>query len=81
VDWESVHRGFYTTIVNQNPNYILPLNLLREMEKGGEFSAIHPWFFSTSGVGTAVGDSKNIGAEIGQQMVQAGVRACILVAT
>lgn len=80
-DWESVHRGFYTTITNQNPNYILPLNLLREMEKGGAFRAIHPWFFSTSGVGTAVGDSKTIGVEMGQQMVKAGVRACILVAT
>ncbi|HAL49328.1 MAG TPA: glycine/betaine/sarcosine/D-proline family reductase selenoprotein B [Dehalococcoidia bacterium] len=79
--WESVHRGFYTNIVNQNPNYVLPLNIMREMEGEGAFADIHPWFFSTTGVGTAVGDSKRMGAEMAEQFLEAGVRACVLVAT
>ena len=79
--WESVHRGFYTNIVNQNPNYVLPLNILREMENEGAFADIHPWFFSTSGVGTAVGDSERMGAEMAKQFIEARVQACVLVAT
>ncbi len=79
--WESVHRGFYTNIVNQNPNYVLPLNIMREMEAEGAFADIHPWFFSTSGVGTAVGDSKRMGAEMAEELQANGVRACVLVAT
>jgi glycine reductase len=80
-DWESVHRGFYTNIVNQNPDYILPLNVMREMEEAGEFRDLYPWFFSTSGVGTAVAESKRMGEEMAQEMKEAGVRACVLVAT
>ena len=80
-DWESVHRGFYTNIVNQNPNYILPLNVMRDMEQDGVFKGLYPWFFTTSGVGTAVAESKKMGEEMAREMKEAGVRACILVAT
>jgi betaine reductase len=80
-DWECVHRGFFTNIVNQNPNYILPLNVMRELEDRGIFASIYPWFFSTSGVGTAVGDSRRMGAEMGRELKKANVEGCILVAT
>lgn len=80
-DWESVHRGFYTDIVNKNPHYILPLNIMRTLEDQGVFGSLYPWFFTTSGVGTAVADSKRMGSEMAQEMVKAGVTGCILVAT
>ena len=80
-DWESVHRGFYTNIVNQNPNYILPLNVMREMEQDAVFKGLYPWFFTTSGVGTAVAEAKRMGEEMAREMKEAGVGACILVAT
>jgi glycine reductase len=80
-DWECVHRGFYTAIVGQNPNYILPLDRVRERERRAVFGELYPWFFSTSGVGTAVGDSKRMGAEMAAELKEAGVRAVVLVAT
>lgn len=80
-DWECVHRGFYTAIVAENPNYILPLNLVRELEAEGAFADLYPWFFSTSGVGTAVGDSKRIGAEMGQRLKADGIDAVVMVST
>ena len=80
-DWECVHRGFYTNIVNQNPNYILPLHTMRELEDSGVFSSLHPWFFSTSGVGTAVGDSRRMGVEMGRELKEADIGGCVLVAT
>jgi betaine reductase len=80
-DWECVHRGFYTTIVNENPNYILPLDLARELQAEGVFREIYPWFFSTSGVGTAVGDSRRMGREMAAELREADVDAVLLVAT
>ena len=30
-DWEAYHAGYFNHIVNANPNYILPLNFLRDL--------------------------------------------------
>jgi glycine reductase len=79
--WECVHRGFFTDIVNREPNYILPLNLVRELQRRSEIGPVQDHFFSTSGVGTAVADSKRMGAQMAGEMKEAGVRACIMVAT
>lgn len=79
--WECVHRGFYTDIVNENPNYILPLNIIRQLEGQGEIGKIYDLYFSTSGVGTTVADSKRLGEEIAREMKEARVDACVMVAT
>jgi glycine reductase len=80
-DWECVHRGFYTTIVNANPNYILPLDTVRQLQSEGVFADLYPWFFSTSGVGTAVGDARRMGREMAAELRQAHVDGVLLVAT
>ena len=79
--WECIHRGFFTDLSNQNPNYILPLDALRRMEADGEVGSIHDKFLSTSGVGTAVASSKRIGAQMAGQLKEAGVDVCVMVAT
>ena len=80
-DWECVHRGFYTSIVNENPNYILPLDIARELQHEGVFADLHPWLFSTSGVGTAIGDARRMGREMAAELRAANVDAALLVAT
>jgi len=79
--WECIHRGFFTDATNKNPNYILPVDVLRSMEKTGEIGSVHNRFLSTSGVGTSVGDSKRIGAEMASELLAAGVELCVMVAT
>ncbi len=79
--WESVHVGFYTNIVNQNPNYVLPLNLVRELEDRGVIGEIYPWYLTTSGRGTPVGVSRRMGQEMAQDLKEGDVGAALLVAT
>ena len=79
--WECVHRGFFTDMTNENPNYILPLNVIRAMEKNGEIGRIHNTFLSVAGVGTAVADSEQIGKRMAEELKQAGVDVCVMVAT
>jgi glycine reductase len=81
VDWDCVHRGFYTAIVKQNPNYILPLHVVRQLEREQVIGRVHPWFFSTSGVGTPDSYAKPIGREMAAELKHAGVDAALLVAT
>jgi glycine reductase len=81
-DWESVHGGFSTVILNtRNPNYALPLGTVRDLERGGVIGSVYPFFFSTVGNGTAVATAKQMADEISGDFLAAGVDAVLLVAT
>jgi glycine reductase len=79
--WECIHRGFYTGITNENPNYILPLHILRPMEKEGIIGKIPDQFHSVAGVGTAVAEAKRMGEEMAADLKEEGVNAALMVAT
>ncbi len=80
-DWDCVHRGFYTAIVKQNPNYILPLDVVNELKGEGKIGGVYPWIFTTSGVGTAVRESRRMGQDIARELREAHVDGVLLVAT
>ena len=79
--WESVHVGFYTDVTNENPNYVLPLNVMRSLEDRGVIESIHPEYLTTSGRGTTVADSRRMGREMAEVLKRGGVDAVVMVAT
>lgn len=79
--WDCIHRGFFTDLSNENPNYILPLDSLRALERTDLIGEIHTKFLSTSGVGTSVADSRQIGADMAAELKEAGVDICVMVPT
>jgi glycine reductase complex component B subunit gamma len=79
-DWESIHGGFDTSAANANPHQVLPLDALRTLE-GASFGRLHPAYFVTAGVGTAVSAAQRMGAEIAADLLKAGVQGVILTAT
>jgi betaine reductase len=80
--WESVHGGFSTVILNnKNPNYAMPLSIVRGLEREGVIKGVYPFFFSTTGNGTAVGSAKRMGAEIARELGANRVDGVLLVAT
>ena len=80
-DWEAFHGGYYNQIASENPNYILPLSHLRQFESDGVIGRIAPQIITLPGVSTPVEKSKRLGAQIAIELQDAGVNACILVAT
>ena len=42
--WQSVHGGFNTTRINEDPHRVLPLDVARELEREGVIGRIHPEF-------------------------------------
>jgi glycine reductase complex component B subunit gamma len=80
-DWEAYHAGYFNHIVNRNPNYILPLSFMRDLERKGEIGAIYPYIYALPGVSTPVSQSRRMGADVARELEEARVSGCLLVAT
>lgn len=80
-EYESIHGGYDTTLVDQDPNRLVPLDELRTLEKKGYIKGIYKEFFSTCGIGTNVENSIDIGKRIANDLLSANVQAAILTST
>jgi len=80
-DWEAYHSGYFNHIVNVNPNYILPLNFLRDLEDEGAIGGVYQWIYALPGVSTPVAISKRLGKSIAEDLQAGGINGCLLVAT
>ena len=80
-DFESIHRGFDTHFVNEDPNRLVPLDVLRHIEQEGIFKEIFPIYFVTTGVATTLENGRRIGKEIAHELKTGGVSGAILTAT
>lgn len=81
-EWESIHGGYSTRAVNtKNPNFVVPLDVVRELEAKGAIGSLYPEYFVTVGNGTAVSDAKRMGGLIATELLAAKVGAALFVAT
>ena len=80
-DWEAYHAGYFNHMVNRNPNYILPLNFLRDLEATGTIGGVFEWIYALPGVSTPVAASRALGRSIAQDLQERQVNGCLLVAT
>ena len=80
-EWEAYHAGYFTHLVNANPNYVLPLGYLRALQAEGLVGRLHPYAYTLPGVSTPVATSKRLGEGIAAQLREGQVGGCILVST
>ena len=81
VAWDVWHGGYNTVFMHENPNYGVPLDACREIEREGVFRKLYPYFYVTPGVGGWVSAMEAIGREILQDMKAEGIDAALLVST
>ena len=79
--YESVHGGYDTTAVNQDPQRLVPYTAALNLEKRGLIGSLAPYFLSTCGIGTNVGMAKKLGVQMAEQLLADGVQAVILTST
>jgi glycine reductase len=79
--YESIHAGFDTTNANADPNRLVPLDAVRDLETMGLFGRLHDTFYTTTGVDTPVAAAASFGREIADELREAGVGAVILTGT
>jgi glycine reductase len=80
-DYEVSHEGYDSVLVRQDPNRLVPVDVMRELEKEGAIGQLHDKFYSTTGVANIVGVMKNLGEKIAQELKAAGVSGVILTST
>jgi glycine reductase len=78
---ETAHGGYDPTYANEDPNRVLPVDVMRELEKEGVIKKFHEVYYSTVGNGTSVANAKKFGAEIAQKLKDANVNAVIVTST
>ncbi len=78
---QSVHGGYDPTYANADPNRVLPIDALRELERKGRFGRLHETWYSTVGNATSVRRAVRFGEEIAAMLVNVGVHAVITTST
>jgi glycine reductase complex component B subunit gamma len=79
--YQTVHAGFDTRAANADPNRLVPLDAVRELEHEGRIGRVHDVFYTTTGVDTPVASARRFGQEIGTELREAGVEAVLLTGT
>ena len=77
----TAHGGYDATYADQDADRVLPVDVLRDLEREGVIGKLHTKFYTTVGNGTSVGNAKKFGAEIVNRLVRDGVTAVILTST
>ena len=80
-DFEANHIGYNTGFVDQDPNRLVPLDVMRDLEKEGVIGKLHDKVYATAGVGTGLDSSKKIGQGIAEQLKAGRVDGVILTST
>lgn len=78
---ETAHGGYDPVYANEDPDRVLPVDVLRDLEKEGKIGSLHRYFYTTVGNGTAVASAKGFAAEYAKELVADGVDAVILTST
>lgn len=79
--YETAHGGYDPTYANQDADRVLPVDVLRDMEREGVIGKLYDKFYTTVGNGTAVASAKAFAEEIGAKLKADGVDAVILTST
>lgn len=79
--YETAHGGYDPVYANEDADRVLPVDVLRELEKEGVIGEFHRYFYTTVGNGTSVANSKKFASTFAQELVKDGVQAVILTST
>jgi len=80
-DYEVVHSGYDNHAINQDPNRIIALDVMRDLETEGKIGKLCEYFYATSGCGTTIENSARMGQEIAEQLKAERVDGVILTST
>lgn len=80
-DHQTAHGGYDPVYVNDDPNRVLPVDVMREFEEQGVIGELHRYYYATVGNGTSVANAKKYASTFAKELVADGVDAVILTST
>jgi glycine reductase complex component B subunit gamma len=79
--YEISHGGYDEQFVRQDPDRLVPLDIMRELEREGVIGKLHDAFISTSGLANPLSNTRRMGREMAEHAKQLGIDAIILTST
>lgn len=79
--FEAYHGGYSPVYVNKDPDRLLPLDVMRELEREGTIGHVVGYFFSTAGCASDPGTCHHFGREISRALLEAKVSGAIITCT
>jgi glycine reductase len=80
-DYEVSHVGYTPVFVLQDPHRLVPVDVMRDLEKEGIIGKLHEKFYSTAGAVNIVENVKKMGQAIAKELKNEGVSGVILTST
>lgn len=80
-EFMTIHAGFDPAAANDDPNVVLPLDVLKEYAAEGKIGGVYPYFYATVGTGTTQAEATRMGQEIAKELIDDGIQAVILTST
>ena len=79
--FQTAHGGYDPVYANADADRVLPVDVLRDLEKEGKIGKLHRYYYATVGNGTSVANAKAFAAEFSKELKNDGVDAVILTST
>ena len=80
-DFMTIHGGYDRAFVTEDPDLVVPLDVLREMEREGVIGELADYFITTTGTGTSTGNAKAFGEDFVKKLLDDHIGAVILTST
>lgn len=74
----TVHGGYDPVYATDDPDRVLPLDAMRQIEKEGGIGELYNYYYATVGNTTAVANAKKYAEDIAEDMLKHNVQAAIL---
>jgi glycine reductase len=79
--FEAVHGGYDTRLVNEDPDRLVPLDVMRQMEREGVIGKLLEVVYATAGLTATMENATRTGAKIAEHLKEHGVQGAILTST
>ena len=80
-DYEVNHVGYTPVFVLQDPDRLVPVDVMRDLEREGVIGKLYEKFYATTGAVNIVENIKKMGEAIAQELKREGVSGVILTST
>ena len=79
--YQTCHGGYDPVYANEDPDRVLPLDAMRDLEKEGAIGKLYDRYYVTVGNATSVANAQKFGQEIAEKLIAADVDGVILTST
>lgn len=80
-EFKTIHAGFDPAAADADPNVIVPLDALKNLQKQGVFGELHDYIYTTVGTGTTQAEASRMGREMLEFLKADQVDGVIMVST